>query len=161
MLRENWGSRLGFVLAASGSAVGLGNLWRFPYVSYENGGGGFVLIYLIAVLMIGLPIMIGEILIGKHAQVSPVEAFKKLGGGYWKLIGYLGVVAGTVILSYYTVIASWSLYSFYLCTSFSLNSYAPGDMGDAFFSFLSKGSMQIFLTTLFSLFTGMIVVRGV
>jgi NSS family neurotransmitter:Na+ symporter len=89
--RDNWGSRIGFILAAAGSAVGLGNLWKFPYITWHNNGGAFVIVYLLAVFVIGLPLMISEILIGRATQLSPVPAFTKLGGKKWSLPGWLGV----------------------------------------------------------------------
>ncbi len=99
--RGQWGSRAGFILAAAGSAVGLGNIWRFPYITGENGGGWFVLIYLICVAVVGIPIMTAEIMIGRAAQRQPVVAFEKLQGGRtaWAGVGWLGVIAGFVILS--------------------------------------------------------------
>lgn len=110
-VRAQWKSRLGFVLAAAGSAVGLGNIWKFPYITGENGGGLFVLIYLACILLIGLPIMMAEIMIGRAAQRQPVGAFEKLQGGKtaWSGIGWLGVIAGFIILSFYIVVAGWSM----------------------------------------------------
>ncbi len=109
--RSQWGSRLGFILAAAGSAVGLGNIWKFPYVTGENGGGVFVLIYLGAVLLVGIPIMVAEILLGRRGQGSPPTALRRLAGerSAWQLLGWLGVATGFVILSYYAVVAGWAL----------------------------------------------------
>ncbi|MDP7028961.1 MAG: sodium-dependent transporter [Phycisphaerales bacterium] len=109
--RTHWGSRTGFVLAAAGSAVGLGNIWKFPYITGENGGGLFVLIYLVCIALVGLPILIAEIMIGRAAQAQPVEAFKRLQGGPtgWSAVGWLGVVAGFLILSFYIVVAGWAM----------------------------------------------------
>ncbi len=109
--RPQWKSRFGFVLAASGSAVGLGNIWKFPYITGENGGGLFVLIYLACILLIGLPIMMAEIMIGRAAQRQPVGAFETLHGGKtaWSGIGWMGVVTGFIILSFYVVVAGWSM----------------------------------------------------
>lgn len=109
--RGNWGSRLGFILAAAGSAVGLGNIWKFPYITGENGGGAFVLIYLVCVAVVGLPIMIAEVMIGRGTQKSPVGAFTKISGpdSGWRGVGWLGIVAGFIILSYYSVVAGWTL----------------------------------------------------
>jgi NSS family neurotransmitter:Na+ symporter len=109
--REHWGSHIGFVLAAAGSAIGLGNIWKFPYVAGKNGGAAFILIYLISILFIGLSLVIGEILIGRHSQLNPVGAFRKISNGnrLWTLVGYLGVLTGFFILSYYNVVAGWSL----------------------------------------------------
>ncbi|MCP4603101.1 MAG: sodium-dependent transporter [Proteobacteria bacterium] len=160
MARGHWGSRLGFVLAASGSAVGLGNLWKFPYITWENNGGAFVIVYLLAVVLLGLPIMMSEILVGRRAQLSAVPAFEKLGGHWgWSSVGWLGVLAGTIILSYYMVIAGWSLRSFVQCLNWSATGYDPieGDFG----AFLSNGWQQILLTALFTIMTAIIVYRGI
>lgn len=109
--RGQWGSRLGFILAAAGSAVGLGNIWKFPYETGENGGGLFVLIYLACVVVVGVPVMAAEILIGRAAKTQPVGAFEALQGHKtsWTLVGWVGVVAGFIILSYYTVVAGWAM----------------------------------------------------
>ena len=109
--RAQWSSRWGFILAATGSAVGLGNIWRFPYMTGENGGGWFVLIYLLCVALIGLPIMTAEIMIGRAAQRQPIVAFETLQGGRtaWRGVGWLGVLAGFIILSYYVVVAGWAM----------------------------------------------------
>ncbi len=108
--REHWGSRLGFILAAAGSAVGLGNIWRFPYVTGTNGGAAFLIIYLVAIVLIGYPMMITEVGIGRRTQRNPVGAFKALAPNTpWWLVGALGVLTGFVILSYYSVVAGWSL----------------------------------------------------
>ncbi len=108
--RGNWGSKFGFILAAAGSAIGLGNIWRFPYVAGENGGAAFVLIYLIFVIFISAPVMLGELSIGRHAERNPIGAFKNIvPGSWWKLVGFLGVLTGVGILSFYAVIAGWTL----------------------------------------------------
>ncbi len=109
--RSQWGSRLGFVLAAAGSAVGLGNIWKFPYITGENGGGLFVLIYLVCIALVGIPIMMAEIMIGRAAQKQPVVAFSTLQGKKtaWAGVGWLGIIAGFVILSYYIVVAGWAM----------------------------------------------------
>jgi len=109
--RAQWGSRVGFILAAAGSAVGLGNIWRFPYTAGENGGGAFVLVYIICVALVGLPIMMSEIMIGRAAQRQPVAAFHALQGkrSAWAGVGWLGVVAGFLIGSFYIVVAGWAM----------------------------------------------------
>ena len=108
--REQWGSKIGFILAAAGSAIGLGNIWKFPYVTGENGGAAFVLVYLICVVLLGLPIMIAELIIGRHTEKDPVGAFKAMVGGTgWVLVGYLGVLTGFLILSFYSVVGGWTL----------------------------------------------------
>ena len=110
--RGRWASKTGFILATAGSAVGLGNVWRFPYVTGENGGGLFVLIYLACILFVGIPIMVGEIMIGRAAQRSNVGAFKALAGPRtpWQLLGGLGVVVAYLVLSFYSVVAGWALH---------------------------------------------------
>lgn len=112
--REQWSSRLVFILAATGSAVGLGNIWKFPYITGENGGGAFVLIYLLCIASIGVPIMMAEIMLGRRGRQDPVTTMKKLAreSGHsrsWGLLGWMGVIAGFLILSYYSVIAGWAM----------------------------------------------------
>jgi len=102
---------MGFILAAAGSAVGLGNIWKFPYITGENGGGLFVLIYLVCIAAVGLPIMMAEIMIGRAARKQPVVAFEVLAGRKtsWSMVGWLGLIAGFIILSYYVVVAGWAM----------------------------------------------------
>jgi len=109
--RGKWSSHVGFILAATGSAIGLGNIWKFPYITGDYGGGAFVLVYLICVVIVGLPLMLAELMIGRRAQENPVGAFQKLHrpGSPWQLTGWLGVTSGFVILSYYSVVAGWAL----------------------------------------------------
>ncbi len=108
--RGMWGSRLGFILAAAGSAIGLGNIWRYPYVTGQNGGAAFVLLYLGCVLVIALPVLIAELSLGRRTTLNPVGAFKTLSSSkYWPLVGYLGVITGVGILSFYLVISGWTL----------------------------------------------------
>ena len=117
--RDSFG-RLGFVLAAAGSAIGLGNIWKFPYMTYENQGGSFVLVYLLAVVLVGLPIMIAEIVIGRTTQRSPVSAFLQLNYKEWSVIGWLGILTGFVILSYYSVVAGWTVHYFIKSITWSI-----------------------------------------
>ena len=105
--REVWGSRFGFLMAAVGSAVGLGNMWRFSYVTAEHGGAAFVLLYLIITFLVGVPVMIAEFGIGRETRLSPIGALRRIGGSGWIPAGYLFVAAGFLILSYYAVIAGW------------------------------------------------------
>lgn len=111
MNRGYWATRIGFVLAASGSAVGLGNVWKFPYITGVNGGGAFVFVYLLCILAVGLPIMIAEMTIGKLSQRNPVGAFREIEhqGTPWQAIGWMGVVCAFIILSYYSVVAGWTV----------------------------------------------------
>lgn len=148
------------MLAAAGSAVGLGNLWKFPYITWHNNGGAFVLVYLVCILVVGMPIMMAEIMIGRKTQESAVPAFRMLGGKGWSLVGLLGTFTGFVILGYYTVIAGWTIHSFFSCLDWSINGYtAPGD--GAFGEFLSNAPLQLGLAAIFSLFTIGIVWLGV
>ncbi|MCP2605155.1 sodium-dependent transporter [Candidatus Aminicenantes bacterium AH-873-B07] len=108
--RGAWGSKIAFILAASGSAIGLGNIWRFPMITGKSGGAIFVFIYILAVIFIGFTVLLGEITIGRFSQKNPVGAFKFIKPGTkWSLVGYLGVLTGIFILSYYAVIAGWTL----------------------------------------------------
>ncbi|MEE3109177.1 MAG: sodium-dependent transporter, partial [Pseudomonadota bacterium] len=110
-----WSSRWMFILAAAGSAVGLGNIWKFPYMAGENGGGAFILVYLACIFLIGIPIMMAEVLMGRETRQSPINSMRQLvklsdASPAWSLIGWMGVAAGFLILSFYGVIAGWSLY---------------------------------------------------
>lgn len=109
--RKNFTSKLGVVLAAAGSAVGLGNVWRFPTEVGNNGGAAFILIYLLCVLGVGVPVMMSEFLIGRHTHANTISAFSKLAPGkWWRIEGVAGVFVAFLILSYYTVISGWTLY---------------------------------------------------
>ncbi len=113
-IHGEWSSRFAFILAATGSAVGLGNIWKFPYITGENGGGAFVLIYLLCIAAIGLPIMAAEIMMGRRGKQSPINTMETLSeeaesDNRWRYLGWLGVIAGFLILSYYSVIAGWAL----------------------------------------------------
>lgn len=122
--REQWGSKLGFILAAAGSAIGLGNIWKFPYITGENGGAAFIIVYLVCIAVIGLPVLIGEILIGRTTQLNPVGAFRKLSKSkFWAAVGGMGVLAGFLILSFYIIIAGWSLGYIYETVSGSFFQY--------------------------------------
>jgi NSS family neurotransmitter:Na+ symporter len=107
--REHWSSRAGFVLAAVGSAVGLGNMWRFSYLTAEHGGAAFVLLYVGVTLVVGLPVMLAELVVGRSAQRSPIQALVRHGGRAWAPLGGVFVLTGFLILSYYSVIAGWTL----------------------------------------------------
>ncbi len=108
--RDTWGSKMAFIMAAAGSAIGLGNIWAFPTNAAANGGGAFLVVYLICVILIGAPVMLAEFTIGRATHRNPVGAFKALAPNTgWKWLGGLGVVAGVVILSFYAVIAGWTV----------------------------------------------------
>ncbi len=161
--RGHWGSRLGFILAAGGSAVGLGNIWGFPYKTGENGGGLFVLVYLACVALIGLPIMMAEIFIGKTTQTSPVGAFRAMSrpGSAWMGVGWLGVVAAFIILSFYSVIAGWSLHYVWISITTTFSDMTPGEIGGIFGQVVTNPALCSFWHVLFMVLTISIVVAGV
>ena len=107
--RESWATRTGFILAAVGSAVGLGNIWRFPYQVGEQGGAAFLFIYLLLIVGVGFPVILVEFVVGRNTERNPVGALKRIGSGAWTKIGWVFVTAGFVILSYYSVVAGWTL----------------------------------------------------
>jgi len=107
--RESWGSRIGFILAVAGSAVGLANIWRFPYVVGQNGGAAFIVVYLLCLLLIGFPVFMSEILIGRTTQTSPSGAFRQLGGPRWSWAGKLTIVTGFIVSAFYSAVAGWIL----------------------------------------------------
>ena len=157
--RDHWATKFGFVLAAAGSAIGLGNIWRFPYKAGQYGGGAFVLAYIISVIIIGIPIMIAEFIIGRSAQRNPVGAFKKLRKSrFWPLVGWLGVLSGFTILSYYSVVGGWILK--YIWESI-FHFFQQGTSGMVFNGFLSHPLEQILWHALFMLITILIVLGGV
>ena len=161
--RGHWGSRLGFILAAAGSAIGLGNIWKFPYVTGENGGGLFVLIYIACVLVVGLPIMMAEIIIGRATQRSPVGAFGALSSGRspWVAIGWLGVVSGFVILSYYSVVAGWALHFAWLSATGSIGGRPVPELEQLFGTLDASAGLNVFWHVGFMVLTVTVVLGGV
>ncbi|CCJ33209.1 sodium-dependent transporter [Caloramator australicus] len=111
MKREKFSSSLAVFLATLGSAIGLGNIWRFPYVTGMNGGGAFLFVYLFCVLLVGIPVMISEFFIGRKTRSNPVIAFEKLGGRKWSIVGYMGIIASLLIMFFYSAVAGW-VYSY-------------------------------------------------
>ncbi|MBO8151265.1 MAG: sodium-dependent transporter [Candidatus Neomarinimicrobiota bacterium] len=148
MERERWSSRVGFILAAAGSAIGLGNIWKFPYLVGENGGAAFILIYLISVALVGLPVVMAEILMGREAQRNPVGTFRILSrtGSPWVIVGYMGILAGFIILSYYNIIAGWSFGYFIEALRGAFSSISSPDDAARHFQLLSGNPLW---TTLF------------
>jgi neurotransmitter:Na+ symporter, NSS family len=161
-IREHWSSRLGFIMAAAGSAIGLGVLWKFPYTVGNNGGGLFILAYLFCVLFVGIPLFMGELVLGRHAQLSAVGAFTgKRVSHKWKSVGWIAVLASFLIMSYYSVIAGW-------CMSYSLMSLTGVFKGKSalevsrvFDALSSSGFISTFWHGLFTIITVGIVVSGV
>ena len=161
-----WSSRWLFVLAAAGSAVGLGNIWKFPYIAGENGGGAFVLIYLVCVAFVGAPIMISEVMLGRKGRASPINTMRKLAqqagaSGRWGFVGWMGVLAGILILSYYAVIAGWALNYVWLTASGTFDA-ASAQVATSTFDQLQQDPLQMVAWhSLFILITIWIVARGV
>jgi NSS family neurotransmitter:Na+ symporter len=154
--RDSWGSQAGFILAAVGSAVGLGNMWRFSYVASQGGGAAFVLLYLGLVAVIGIPLMTSEFVVGRLAQVSPVKALPMLGGRKWTPLGWMFVFAGLIILSYYSVIAGWTMRYAWEAVSSGL----PVDT-EAYFNAAASGSQAIGWHVAFMVLTIIIVAGGI
>lgn len=165
-IHGEWSSRFAFILAATGSAVGLGNIWKFPYITGENGGGAFVLVYLLCVLLIGIPIMMAETMLGRRSRQNPINTMITLADEAgadknWHYLGWMGVIAGFLILSYYSVIAGWA--SAYVLKAFT-GSFFGDDVAAIkilFDDFIASPVQLIFWHTLFMLATMLIVVRGV
>ena len=159
--RGQWSGRLGFILAAAGSAIGLGNIWRFPYSAGEGGGGLFVIIYLGFVLVIGVPVMLAELSIGRKTERNPVGAFKALvPSSWWPAVGGLGVLTGFGILAFYSVIAGWTLGYLGMAVSGHLSQAADAEASGTIFStFVANPVSAIALSGLFLLLT-IGVVRG-
>ncbi|SHK09957.1 neurotransmitter:Na+ symporter, NSS family [Anaerobranca californiensis DSM 14826] len=160
--REQWGSKLGFILAAAGSAIGLGNIWRFPTVVGQSGGGIFILIYLIIIFLIGIPLMICELTIGRRGKSNIVRAFKGIKpGSPWWIIGALGVAAGFIILSFYSVIAGWSVAYIFKFLSGGLNNLGVRDSGEVFGSFVASPIEPLIWHGIFMAMTIGIVIFGI
>ena len=149
-------------MAASGSAVGLGNIWRFPFETGNHGGAAFILIYLVCVLILGIPIMIAEFLIGRHSRANTAGAYHKLAPGtQWRWVGRMGVLAGFLILGYYSVVAGWTLEYIFEAVSNSFAGKTPAEFISSFQSFSSNPWRPALWLTLFLLATHFIIVKGV
>jgi NSS family neurotransmitter:Na+ symporter len=165
-LHGHWSSRFAFILAVAGSAIGLGNIWKFPYIAGVNGGGAFVLVYLMCVFIIGLPIMMAEVLMGRRGRRNPIATMRLLGeeeGGSpkWALVGVVGVIAGFLILSYYSVIAGWAVaYIFHGITGAFTDIDAEG-VGTIFSGLSGSWMLTGFWHTLFMTLTTVVVSKGV
>ncbi len=160
--RGYWGSGLGFVLAVVGSAIGLGNIWRFPTEAGQNGGGAFVLVYVIATFLIGVPVMLAELALGRKTQRNPVGAYRSLApGSGWGLAGGLGVLTGLIILSYYSVVAGWTLKYIWVAVSGSFHGATPEAISATFNSFIQDPVAVLSCHLLFMLITIRIVMGGI
>lgn len=161
MKREGFGSKIGLIAAAAGSAVGLGNIWKFPYIVGENGGAAFLLVYLVCVVLIGMPLVMGEFAIGRKGQGSAITSFENIQPkGFWKLNGVLGTTAAFVILSFYSMIAGWVL-SYIGRSAIGKFSDVPVEKLGDYFNSIAGGYEPLFWTFLVLLLTGFIVISGV
>ena len=164
--QEGWSNQTLFILAAVGSAVGLGNIWKFPYITGENGGGAFVLVYLACILLIGLPVLLSEIALGRAGKANPVQAMANLArennaSRLWFLLGLNGVLAGALILSFYTVIAGWGVSYFVESLKGTFNGITSDAVGIHFSELLANPYELLFWHTVVSVVTVYIVSKGV
>lgn len=158
--RGNFGSKLGVILATAGSAVGLGNVWRFPFMTGQNGGAAFIILYFGCILLLGIPGMVSEFIIGRHAQANAYRAYGKMGGKLWRGVGLLGIFTSTVILGFYAVVAGWCLQYLFA----SVGGQLTGDteyVSQYFQTFSSDPLKPCLWGVIFVLITHLIVVRGV
>ena len=159
--RANFGSRLGIILATAGSAVGLGNVWRFPTMAGENGGAAFILVYVLCVIMLGIPCMLNEFIIGRRAQANTARAYERLANGTpWRFIGYFGVFTGFLIAGYYCVVSGWCLHYVVASISEQLDG-SPAAVEQHFNDFSSNPWQPIVYLLVFFLITHFVIVRGV
>ena len=157
--RGSFSNRLGFIAAAAGSAVGLGNIWKFPYETGLNGGAAFLLVYLLCTVIICFPILIAEIAVGRHAQRNPYGSYKFIGGKGWGVIGTIGIIVGIAILSFYNVVAGWA-FGYFLQTSFG-DLLSQEDFGSFFTQYTANVGDNLVYSLAFMILTGVIVAGGV
>lgn len=165
-IHGEWSGRWAFILAATGSAVGLGNIWKFPYITGENGGGAFVLVYLLCIAIIGVPIMMAEIMLGRRGRSTPINSMRHLtteanAHGLWQIIGWSGMVAGFLILSYYSVIAGWALSYIFKSADGAFVGAEAVAVGGIFDALLASPWELLAWHTVFMLMTMIVVARGV
>ncbi|MGL5577646.1 MAG: sodium-dependent transporter, partial [Fusobacteriaceae bacterium] len=154
--RGKWGSSLGFILASAGSAVGLGNLWKFPYLAGKNGGGAFVIVYLSLIIILGFTLMLGEMALGRRGKSDPFGSYNNIKKG-WGFVGILGIFTCFIILSYYSVIGGWVIK---YVGDYILGGIG-GDVGAHFGGFISKSTSPIVYAGIFLILTALIVVKGI
>jgi NSS family neurotransmitter:Na+ symporter len=165
-IHGQWSGRLAFILAATGSAVGLGNIWKFPYIAGENGGGAFVLVYLLCIVVIGIPIMMAEVLIGRRGRQSPINTMRSLAeeegaNRHWQWLGWAGVLAGFLILSYYSVIAGWAMAYVFRAAAGLFTGLTADGISSIFNNLISEPERLLAWHTLFMTMTMIVVARGV
>lgn len=161
-MRDSFGSRFGAIVAMAGSAVGLGNLWRFPYLVGENGGAAFIIVYILLSFLICLPIFVSEFVIGRRSQKNAYAAFRDLSGGSeWRWIGLFTVIVPLIVLSYYSVIGGWSVEYLLKSLTFSFSDASRSTMNTMFTDFVSSTWAPLATHTVFLLFTTLIVIVGI
>lgn len=160
--RGGFSTKIGVLMATVGSAVGLGNIWRFPYETGRNGGAAFLLVYLVCIFIIGFPVVMAEFVIGRRAKANPVGAFKKLAPNTkWHWVGYMGVLAGLLILGYYSVVAGWTMEYIFKALSLELENKSAADYTSMFETFTSNPILPIIWTTLVMIMSHLIVKKGI
>lgn len=161
--RENFGSRMAVILAMAGSAIGLGNIWRFPYMVGEHGGSVFIIIYVAATLLISLPVFVSEVVIGRRSRSNALTAFWKLSSGkrFWKIVGFLPIAIPLIIASYYSVIGGWSIDYLYKSAAMTFVHTEPSQVSAVFDSFVTNGAEPVLMHLLFLLFCTLVVSSGV
>ncbi|MBR7888748.1 sodium-dependent transporter [Marinomonas sp. A79] len=165
-IQGSWASRWIFILAATGSAVGLGNIWKFPYITGENGGGAFVLVYLACILLVGIPIMMAEVFIGRRARKNPINALTDVaeeseGIKAWGIIGIMGMLSGVLIFSFYSVVGGWVLHYIKIMVTGEMMGISSEDAGAAFSALLGEPITLLGWHTLFSIMTVFVVAAGI
>ncbi len=161
--RQHWSNRFMFILAAAGSAIGLGNLWKFPYITGINGGGAFVLLYLLCIAIVGLPILIAEMYIGQQSQVNAVSAFEKMHQprSMWRVAGFAGLLSAVLILSFYAVVGGWVFDFLYRSVLFEFQSMSEAGVESTLSTLFSSPLRQVIWFTLFMLLTAGITAGGI
>ncbi|MGE0198855.1 MAG: sodium-dependent transporter [Simkaniaceae bacterium] len=161
--REHWASKLGFIMAAAGSAIGLGSLWRFPYMAGENGGGAFVLLYILFTLIIGVPVFIAELIIGRNTQRSSIFAFQELSkqSSNWKMVGWLTLITSFIILSFYCVVSGWCLNYALMSLNQFYQGKTPDQIRSIFDTVYVSPDMNIFWLFIFILLNVGVVFGGI
>lgn len=161
--REHWSTQIGFILAAAGSAIGLGTLWKVPYVIGQNGGGLFFLFYIFCIFFIGIPVFIAELILGRRAQRAAVGIFASLSNNssVWKATGWIGVAASFILMSYYSVVAGWGLNYVFMCLNQFYLNLSPPQISEVFSIVESSGDITLFWTFLFISITVIVVLPGV
>ncbi|GGO78495.1 transporter [Marinobacterium nitratireducens] len=165
-IHGTWASRWVFILAATGSAVGLGNIWKFPYITGEHGGGAFVLVYLVCILLVGIPIMMGEVLVGRRGRCSPINSVKETAlesglSSRWQLLGWMGALAGFMIFTFYSVIAGWVLHYIAGMANGDYTDIGRDQAGSHFEALLAAPQTMLIYHSIFVVLVMLVVVGGV